>query len=593
MTGTIRTCLRVAAVLLAVSPAWADIIKLKDGREYEGKIVEQNDKELKIKTPLGAMTFKREDVVEIVEKKSLVDLMDERLLALNPAEPIKYLEAGKWCVEEAKQEGVGLHLVNLAMALDPRLYGEGQAYLGDYYYGKKNDRRKAARCYQCALLSDPTNPEYTERYEKVKDTVQDTGSASDQKLIDGLRAAMSGNFEQAQDGLESGRNSVMRLRAEEILGGPLQDVIDYCISKTGCKACKGTRVTTCTICKGDGQRDCDTCGGKGYLVRKGVAAEVARLCDGCAGWGTTLCASCKAERVIEPTTSPDGRSTIMSPQLAGTQARSTNRPRYTVKGGTTTCRVCSGRTGRDVPAPDQWKLQEACNSLDRQLRGQLTLWEMSLTRMPRVGGPGQIENARDLLARPVWWNGDFAAIETRRKADPNYGKGGAAGVADAAMARKGARAIAPGAEGPAQFELTIRRTLGLGGAAAAGQKQVYYTDFKPRAAGAGAPAGVPNVEVNDGGRRLNACLVEIAEEFSARRIELDDGMGSGLPLAEALQSGAWGTSGAVVRVFYTVVDSKESVTPGKDRDTVVTRLVVKVTLIDVIDAGGQVLQTTR
>lgn len=592
MAGTIRWGARLAILALLSAPAWADIIKLKDGREYEGKVVEQNDKELKIKTPLGAMTFKREDVVEIVAQKSLVDLMDERLLALTPAEPLKYLEAGKWCLDEAKQEGVGLHLVNLAMALDPRLYAEGQLYLGDYYYGKKNDRRKAARFYQCALLSDPTNPACTERYAKVKDTVQDSGSASDQKLVDGLRALLSGNFAQAQDGLEAGRNSVMRLRAEEILGVSLQDLIDYCVSKSGCQGCKGTHIVNCTICKGAGQRDCQGgCGGKGFLVRKGVNSETARLCDECDGWGMVLCPTCNAERVVEPTT--DGRTTYSTPQLAGTNAATTRRPRYSVKGGTVPCRACAGKGTKQVSPPDQWKLQEACNALDRQLKGQLTLWEQSLTRMPRVGGPGQVENARDLLDHPVWWNGGWVAIDTRTKADPNFGKGGAAVVADAAMARKGARALAPGTEGPAQFELSVRRTLGLGGAAAAGQKQVFYTDFKPRASGASAPAGVPSVEVNHGGRSLNPCLVEIAEEFSARRIELDAGDGSGVSLAEALQSTAWGTSGAMVRVFYTVVDSKEAVTPGKDRDTVVTRLVVKVTLVDVIDAGGQVLQTTR
>ncbi len=592
MARVIRWGAGLAVLLLLSAPLWADILKLKDGRDYEGKIIEQNEKEVKIKTPMGAMTFKREDILEIIAQKSLVDLMDERLLALNPSAPPQYLEAGKWCLEEAKQEGVGLRLINLAMALDPKLYADGQLYLGDYYYGKKNDRRKAAQCYQSALLADPTNPGCHERWEKVKDTAQDSGSACDQKLVDGLRAAMAGSYDQAQAGLESGRNSVLRLRAEEILGESIQDIIDYCVSKSGCQGCKGSHIVNCTICKGTGQRDCQGgCGGKGYLVRKSVNAETARFCDECDGWGMVLCPSCKAERVVEVTT--DGRTSYSSPQLAGTNAPSTRRPRYTVKGGTVPCRACAGKGSKQVAPPDVYKLQEACSSLDRQLRGQLTLWEQSLTRMPRVGGPGQIENARELLASPVWWNGGFVAIDTRRKADPNFGKGGGAVVADAAMARKGARALAPGTDGPAQFELTIRKTLGLGGAAAAGQKQVYYTDFTPIASGASVPKGVPNAEVADGGRRLNACLVEIAEEFSARRIELDAGSGMGVQLAEALQTTTWGTSGAVVRVFYTVVDSKESVTPGKDRDTVVTKLVVKVTLVDVLDAGGQVLQTTR
>ncbi len=591
MAGMIRRGLSVAVLATMFAPAWADIVKLKDGREFDGKIIEQNENEVKLKTKFGAMSWKREDILEIIEQKSLLETMDERLLALNPSDARAYLETGKWVIEEVDHEGIGLRLVNLAMALDPKLFGDGQLYLGDYYYGKKSDRKKAAQCYQRALLADPTNPACNERYEKVKDTIQDSGSACDQKLVNGLRGALQGNFELAQDELESGRNSVMRLRAEEILGAPIQDVIDYCVSKTGCKSCKGNKFIVCRSCNGKMEDTCGRCGGKGYSVVQSVRRNTTKICPDCKGWGLALCMSCKPVRKAQQTTYQN--RTYVEPAVPDESKEYVVKPTYTLEGGKEPCKVCRGKTAREVGPPDSQKLQAACDSVDRQLKGQLTLWEQSLTRMPRVGGPGQIENARDLLDHPVWWDGDFVTIEKRRGADPNFGKGGGAVVADAALARKGAQALVPGAEAPAQFELTLRRTLGLGGAAAAGQKQVYYTDFAPRAAGASAPAGVPNVEVSNGGSRLNACLVEIAEEFSARRIDLDMGDGTGVSLAEALQSGAWGTSGAVVRVFYTVVDSNEAVTPGKDRDTVVTRLVVKLTLVDVLDAGGQVLQTTR
>ncbi len=576
-------------LLLCVLSARADILKLKDGRTFEGKIIEQDDAQLKFKTMHGSLTFKKDEILEIVEKKSAEDVMNERLLDLNPAQPAAYLDAGKWVIDEVKHEGIGLRLISLAMALDPKLFAEGQLTMGDYYYGTKNDRKKAASCYQKALLADPSNPACKERWDKVKDILKDTGSACDQKLADGLRNVLAAAFEQAQEDLESGRNSVLRPRAEEVLGGSIQDVIDYCVSKTGCKACRGTKVITCRSCKGKMEGECARCAGKGYSVIQSVNRKTYKLCSECKGWGQSLCLSCDAKRVIKFIRVGDreyGEPTVGSDAVY--------IPTYTLQGGTEPCRVCHGKGGRDAAPPNMQRLQQASAAIDRQLKGQLTLWEMSLTRMPRVGGPGQVDNASELLAQPVWWNGAFVAIETRRKADPNFGKSGGGGaVADAALARKGAQALVPGNDAPARFELTVRKTLGLGTTATAGAKQVFYTDFAPVPAGGSPSGGGPSVEVSDGGRRLSPRLVEIAEEFSARRIELDMGDGQGLSLAEGLSSASWGASGAVVRVYYAVVNSTDSVTPGKDKDTVVTRLAVKTLLVDVLDAEGKVVQTTK
>lgn len=587
MAASMRTGL---LVLLAIGTALlADVVKLRDGREFEGKIVEQNDLEIKLKTPMGALTLKRADILEIIAKKSTVELMDERLLLLRPSEPAKYIEAGKWCIEEAKQEGIGLRLVNLAMALDPQYFAEGNLYIGDYYLNKKNDRKKAALCYQRALSADPTNPGAKERYDKVKDAMTATGSAADMKLLDGLRQILAGSVEQAQDLLESGQSSTLRDGCEQILGCTISDLIDFCSSKTDCKTCRGAGTMPCPICKGAGELECTVCGGSGHLTRQSVGRKDVHFCDTCQGWGATPCTNCKATRVIDASTPQSPNSG--SPQLMG-EASPTSRPRHHAQGATVPCRACHGKKARNVPPPDPAKVSECTQFLERQVKGTLTLWEQSLTRMARVGGPGQVEGAKDLLDHPVWWSGDFVTLEKRRNLDPEFAKGSGGAVSNAEAIRKGAMALLPEGAAPDQFEAKVRKTLGLGSASGPGARQVFYTDFAGRATGGTPKAGEPDVEVSEGGRRLKPSLLEVTDPVSARRMELDGSEGNGLKLEGTVDPGA--TGGDVkVRIYYTVVDSKESVTPSADRDVTLTRLIVKVALVDVLDGSGKVLSTTK
>lgn len=587
MAASIRTGL---LVLLAFSATLlADVVKLRDGREFEGKIVEQNDQEIKLKTPMGALTLKRADILSIEAKMSTVEIMEERLRALRPTDPAKYLEAGKWCLEEAKQEGVGLRLIALAMALDPQYFSEGNLYIGDFYVNTKHDRKKAAICYQRALASDPTNPTAKERYDSVKDATTAVGSAADQKLLDGLRQLMAGAVEQAGDLLESGQSSTLSEGCAQILGCTISDLVDYCNSKTDCKTCSGAGEMECPMCKGKCEIECSVCGGSGHLTRSSVKRKDVHLCETCDGWGATLCTTCKATRIIDP----DERNKIpfSAPVVVGEQSP-TDRPRHHFTGGKTPCRACHGKKARNVAAPDMSKVSECAQFLERQVKGMLTLWEQSLTRMARVGGPGQVEGAKDLLDHPVWWNGDFVTLEKRRTLDPEFAKGSGVGVSNAEAIRKGAMALLPEGAGSDQFEAKVRKTLGLGTSGVAGAKQVFYTDFAGRGTGGTPKAGEPNVEVLEGGKRLKPTLMEIADQVSARRIDMEGIDGNGLRLDGTIDPGA--TAGDVkVRIYYTVVDSKESVTPTAERDVTQTRLIVKVALVDVIDGGGKVLSTTK
>ncbi len=242
--------------------------------------------------------------------------------------------------------------------------------------------------------------------------------------------------------------------------------------------------------------------------------------------------------------------------------------------------------------PDAQKLSECAQFLERQVKGMLTLWEQSLTRMPRVGGPGQVEGAKALLDNPVWWSGEFVTLEKRRNLDPEFAKGSGGAVANAEAIRKGALALLAEGAAPDQFEAKVRKTLGLGTTGGAGARQVFYTDFAGRGTAGTPKAGEPDVEVSEGGKLLKPSLLEVADQVSARRIEMDGADGTGLKLDGTLDPGATG-SDVKVRIYYTVVDSKESVTPSADRDVTLTKLIVKVALVDVLDGSGKVLSTTK
>lgn len=598
----------LAAALLLLSLAatvLADELKLKDGRKYDGKVVGETDTEVKFKTQQGTLTFKKEDVAEIVAKKSYMEEVDERLGKLDPNDASKYVEAAKWVMETGgpSMEGVAVRLANLAMALDPRYFADAQLLLGDYYLEKKKDRKKAAVAYQKALQADPTNPACKDKYSQVKDAMEQTGSTSDQKLLDGLALMIAGNYDAAQGALDSGRGSAMRQRVEDIVGMPIDQMIDFCVSRTGCKVCLGKRVISCHACKGKMESPCDRCNGKGYTVVQSIRKNTYKTCSDCQGWGRILCLSCKAKRNI--TAAWYQNRNWDTPGVPDSSKEYIVRPSYTLVGGTEPCRVCKGKDPRQVNPPDNWKLSQAQQMVDRQMKGTLSLWEMSLTRMPRVGGPGRVDDADKLLGKPVWWSGDFVSIVDRKAKDPNFRKGspdatGGSGepkgpnVSDAPKVRQGAVALDQGNQAAPLFEAGLRKTLGLGsGGAKVASKQTFFTTFVPRGAGGNATAGVAGVEVTEGGKRLKPCLVEIAEEFSARRIELDAGDGAGLKLEGALDSAFLSAAGSKVRIYYAVADSKDLVTPGADRDTVVTRLVVKVALVDVIDAGGNVVATTK
>ena len=65
----------IAAFLLSVLP---DLIHLKDGRIWQGDVIEEEEKRVKIKLPKGAIWVERDDIAKIESAASLRNEYRER-----------------------------------------------------------------------------------------------------------------------------------------------------------------------------------------------------------------------------------------------------------------------------------------------------------------------------------------------------------------------------------------------------------------------------------------------------------------------------------------------------------------------------------
>ncbi|MBI3271730.1 MAG: hypothetical protein HYZ53_22255 [Planctomycetes bacterium] len=628
----------VASLLLLLllpwaAPARADQLKLRDGRTIDGRIVREDADALKVELIRGAVLIARTDVVEIVRQKGVVDFLEEKLLELSPAQPRKYLDSGKWCVEVAKYEEMGQRLIQLSMALDPRCYAEGSLYLGDMAVRRK-ERRAAAEYFASALLAEPGNPQAQARYEQMKDAVREIRQGADERLVAGMEALRKGSFEEAAQALAVGEASLLRPVCETLLGMPLADVVAYCQSRVPCRACRGTRQVDCGGCKGRGANDCQVCIGQGFRVWKSVNGVETKDCRACNGWGNVLCDRCKPYRVMVPpepnsAEAPGGQSPAQPPvQPAGQPVAppagsappvspgagvppvgggkgpvrlEANIPGDAylrkcsrVQGGKLSCRSCPATEPKSVPAPAANQLAACCDYLARMRQGALTQTEQTRGRMLRVGAPGRTREAAELLATPVWWNKKWVSVADRSAADSSFQARATDEEQDRAAIRKAALPLQSGAAAPDAFEASLRKTFSLGAVSDAAAQPVQVTDFSigPRAKEDESTG--PCVAEDPGSSCLRPFLVQVAQRFATRRVVLETVDRDALPVSAELNlSSLLATPGLSVRIYYTVVDVREDVAPSGERDVATRHFVVKVPLVDFVDAGGKIVASSR
>lgn len=575
MTHRFAAILTAACLLLAAAGARADIVKTKDGRNLEGKIVEENDDHVKLLTARGAVTFKRADIAEIVRQKSSIDVMQEKFLALTPSDPAAYLETGKWCIEELKREDLGVRLVTTAMALDPQWYAPGQIYLGDYYLKEKRDKYKAAQYFMRALMADPNNPESSDRFEKVKDAVQQVLKEDDHNLHVGMLAVRAQSWDEAVQALSTGKRSGLRPNCEALLGVPLADVIAYCESKVVCKVCKGMHDEECPECKGKIAKECKACGGAGTRKQTSAKGTVEIPCKECDGWGNILCKKCNARRAVPPNTPP------------------TFHMKDRLEGGRVRCHLCKGKDPEKRAEPPSVGVDSCVAYLDRRMSGNPTLSEQMDTRMARVGGVAQIPGAEDLLAKPVWWGEEWVTVEERQAADPTFKVKTGSDEDEIAAIRKGAAPLTADAGACAQFLERIRQTFGVGAVSPTVAQQVYVTDFAGKPPESERLSSGPFVEVDVADSVLRPSLLQLGQDFRTGRVSLAAAGSVGVPVPRSVELARVAGEGSVVRIYYSMADSKEDIQPQADRDISLTLFTIKVLLVDFLDSAGKIVKSTR
>lgn len=569
-----------ACLCFASAAARADIVKMKDGRNLEGKVTQEDDNELKLELSRGgAITIKKADIVEIVRQKSTMEVLDEKLRALRPRDPAAYLETGKWCLQEIKREDIGLRLISTAMVLDPKLYSQGQIALGDYFLGQKRDKARAADCFLHAVMAEPANPACLDRFRQIKAGGQEILKAADRSLGEALADLHKNDWAAAVDDLPSALHSAARRRVEELLGQKLDAVLAYCQSKIPCKVCKGVGTIPCSDCKGQGWRECKTCGGGGTLNRMSAKGSSKVRCTDCDGSGKLLCKRCKAYRTGGGTTS-------------------TGTTFGTVIGGKVACPVCKGKAGTTNNAPPPYPasgVDQATQYLEHRLSGVLTLAEQGETRMVRVGGAPPIEGAEELAANPVWtgdrWGPADEPVETPTKTpEPAADQE----LAVLASFRDGATRMQTDKAGAEKYIAQVRQSFGTDAVSGDSARRVYCTDFALLGAPADEESSGPCVEVDLVEVMARPVLAQVGKTFSTSRITLVTAGAEGVVLPHTAD---WvrqvSAAGSVLRLYYNVVEGKEDVIPGNGRDVGIYQLTIKLLLVDLVDAGGKVIRSAR
>ncbi|MEK7467545.1 MAG: hypothetical protein AAB074_09050 [Planctomycetota bacterium] len=300
---------RVAALLCALAAVcFADKVSLKDGRSYEGVVLEETDTFVKIKTAKATLTFQKDQVTSI--EKIAGGALSERetkLAALDPGKPVGYLEVAYWITGKGK-EAYDLptlrRLCAAASKLDPK-----QAYDAQMVLGKKLEeasmKREAALAFARAQLAKPGDPEVRSRLDNLRQGLRDAAKVEMQDLAAALELVIAQDYAAALPKLQKSETLAMAEEANTQIGMSIEALTKDVAKRVKCKTCEGTAVTTCIGCEGDGLITCNVCDGlgsrKGFSAGKEEEGFSSSVCRSCYGVGSLLCAKCKAERDITMT----------------------------------------------------------------------------------------------------------------------------------------------------------------------------------------------------------------------------------------------------------------------------------------------------
>ncbi len=96
----------LALMMVACASAWAETIKLKNGRIFEGEIAEESGEEVRIIMKSGIVTFSRDEIASIGDRKISEKDIKEAVKSLSTPVPVKKPAAKKTTASAAASKPV-------------------------------------------------------------------------------------------------------------------------------------------------------------------------------------------------------------------------------------------------------------------------------------------------------------------------------------------------------------------------------------------------------------------------------------------------------------------------------------------------------
>jgi hypothetical protein len=419
----VKIFLRLAFLLSFAALVYADKVTLKDGRVYEGEIIEEDASHVKIKTAKSALAFKMEEIASVEKGSSPLQERNKRLEALDGENGAAYLETAQFIVDSPKEihdEKMIRRLCNAASFLDPDSAAAAQNILGNWLIANAK-RPEAAEAYARVLKADPGNANAKKQLESLNVEIV----AKARKDLEVLKKVMAPcrelHWGEAIPGMRKAGKLYFADQCQKYVKMTIDELADDLQRRVPCPTCKGAATRPCTVCKGTGVTECTSCKGTGVRKSRPPNANFAQeICTLCYHTGHLLCVGCDAQRylTIFYGGDVDGKRQVDIIIAAGVEkvelSKVLSLSKWTsrdgkvkvtaikegavFKGGTFTCKECKG-IKFDPPPTDvnTFGITDYLNAIDNLLAGK--------EKIEGVVIPDKAYDEEDVAEKKFTWKG--------------------------------------------------------------------------------------------------------------------------------------------------------------------------------------------
>ncbi len=308
---------------------------LKNGKAYEGTIVEQTDALVKIRTAKATLSFQMDQVASVEKGEWALGELEKRLSALDPSKPGAYLDAARYMAGPGR-EGFDLptflRLCEIASSLDQGLAFDAQTLLAKEL-GAAGEKRAASRAMRRALVARPGDAGTLRALEPLNKEVVRLAELQMKNLVTALDEVLCDSLDLAAPKLQPMDPALMPEDVLRELKVPFEKFTADIRSRVRCKTCAGQRILKCPGCVTPGENVCKACAGQGRtpaaVAKNDPEAKFGEtVCLACHGVGLELCKECKATRQITIEFKPIGKkpkSPVVVNAEAGREAEAINK----------------------------------------------------------------------------------------------------------------------------------------------------------------------------------------------------------------------------------------------------------------------------